>query len=188
MNEKINIIKRDDSIAVRDLDADKKRKIPKSAFGISIDKIKKNIGIFSFKERIYLTEIEKVTIQDGDAGTPVQLTTDHFDSLTDGLTESAGGSDGNSGSGGNSGRLKLFAQKNGINSAVYPLQLQYPEDITVSNVVLAGNATGAKFRIGYIEYDEVSIIGKRININSDFMITDINIAAGYNAGSILIIF
>lgn len=182
MNEKINIIKRDDGIAVQDLDADKKRKIPKSAFGISIDKIKKNIGIFSFKERIYLTEIEKVTIQDGDAGTPVQLTTDHFDSLTDGLTESAGGS------GGNSGRLKLFAQKNGINSAVYPLQLQYPEDITVSNVVLAGNATGAKFRIGYIEYDEVSIIGKRININSDFMITDINIAAGYNAGSILIIF
>ena len=181
MNEKINIIKRDDSAVVVDLDAGKKRKIPKSAFGISIDKIKKNIGIFSFKERIYLTGIEKVTIQDGDAGIPVQLTTDNFDTLTDGLTESGGGSGG-------SGRLKLFAQKNGINSAVYPLQMQYPEDIIVSNVVLAGNATGATFQINYIEYDEVTVLGKRVNIDSDFIIKDINIAAGYNAGSVLIIF
>ena len=82
MNEKLNIIKRDDSIVIHDLDVDKKRKIPKTAFGIFIDNIKQNAGIFAFTERIYLTEIENVTVQDGDSGTPIQLTPENFNSLT----------------------------------------------------------------------------------------------------------
>jgi len=86
------------------------------------------------------------------------------------------------------GAFKLFVQKNGINSPVFPLYFQYIEELTVSAVVLAGNAVGATFEIDGNVFDETTLTGEVIPVGKDFIITDIEIAAGHDAGSVLIIF
>ena len=84
--------------------------------------------------------------------------------------------------------LKLFVQKNGINSPVFPIYFQYVEEIKVSEVVLAGHAVGATFEIDGNVFDETTLTGEVVPVGKDFIITDIEIAAGHDAGSVLIIF
>ena len=86
------------------------------------------------------------------------------------------------------GTFKIFAQKNGINSAVFPLFFQYIEELKVSAVVLGGKAVGASFEIAGTVFDETTLGGAVIPAGTDFIVSDIEIAAGFNAGSVLIVF
>ena len=98
MNEKVNILNRDSDLIIERFDDSgvnvlKKRNVPKSSFRIALECNKKFVGIYTFNEKLHLTQIENVTI-DG-----VQLTETNFDDLTDGLIESAGGGLGTGGGG-----------------------------------------------------------------------------------------
>jgi hypothetical protein len=85
-------------------------------------------------------------------------------------------------------RTSLFVEKLGINSLIYPKYFRYDKALTVSKVILSGNATGASFRVEGTEYNQETIIGTTVPVGVDLIIEDINIAAGYDTGSMTIIF
>ena len=91
MNEKVNIIKTDKGVTIIEMGAGIKRRVSKQSVRISFFRNTRYVSIDTFKERLYLTQIENVTIQDGISGAPIQLTQDNFEELTDDLTDSKGG-------------------------------------------------------------------------------------------------
>jgi len=86
------------------------------------------------------------------------------------------------------GFLKIFVEKIGINSLIYPKHFAYNQELTVQNVILANNALGASFTVGGVNYDENSLVGITIPENKDLIINDIDIAAGNDTGSLTILF
>jgi hypothetical protein len=85
-------------------------------------------------------------------------------------------------------RTTLFIEKLGINSLIYPKYFRYDKALTVSQVILSGNATGASFAVEGEEYDEETLAGTTVPVGADLIINDIEIAAGYDTGSLTIIF
>jgi hypothetical protein len=84
--------------------------------------------------------------------------------------------------------MKLFVEKNGINARIYPKYFRYMTDITVANVILAGNAAAASFSIGGTTYDATTIVGVTLPAETDLVIEDIDIEVGYDTGSLTIVF
>ena len=85
-------------------------------------------------------------------------------------------------------RLHVFVEKIGINNLIYPKHFSYNEDLTVSDVIPAGNAAGASFTVDGVDYDENTLVGVTIPTGIDLIINDIEIKAGYDTGSMTIIF
>jgi len=104
MNEKINIIKSASSVRVQDLTNQKEYKPSKSSFCIS-RMLKSQVIVKSDSNFKYITTFANVTIQDGDTGTPEQLSSDNWNTLTDGLNDQTGG-----GAGGSSGYNLLIKE------------------------------------------------------------------------------
>jgi hypothetical protein len=85
-------------------------------------------------------------------------------------------------------KMSLFVEKIGINSLIYPKYFRYDKALTVSKVILSGNATGASFLVEGTNYDEATLPGTSVPAGADLIIEDINIAAGHDTGSLTIIF
>jgi hypothetical protein len=85
-------------------------------------------------------------------------------------------------------RTSIFVEKLGINSLIYPKYFCYDKDLTVSKVILSGNAAGASFSVDGTDYDEEELLGVTVPAGVDLIISDIDIKAGYDTGSITIIF
>jgi len=85
-------------------------------------------------------------------------------------------------------RVKLFVQKNGINGAPLPVRFPYNEKLAVSDVVLSTTAAEATFEIGGAQFDSATVIGQDVPVGTDFVVRDIDIKAGQDSGSVLIIF
>ncbi|MCL2650315.1 MAG: hypothetical protein FWD60_04710 [Candidatus Azobacteroides sp.] len=84
--------------------------------------------------------------------------------------------------------FKIFVEKIGINSIIYPKHFAYNEDLTVKNVILASNAVSASFTVDSINYNEKTLIGITIPSDKDLIINDIDIAVGFDTGSLTILF
>lgn len=93
MNEKLNIIKTSTNVILQDLTNKNEFKPSKSSVGIRRNK-SNNVIIYVFGEIKYISAFQFITIQDGETGTPVQLTLENYSELTDGINDSAGGSGG----------------------------------------------------------------------------------------------
>jgi len=83
---------------------------------------------------------------------------------------------------------KLFVQKNGINSMPIPVRFPYNQKLTVSDIVLSTTAAEATFEIGGAQFDSTTVIGQDVPVGTDFVVMDIDIKAGQDSGSVLIIF
>lgn len=86
------------------------------------------------------------------------------------------------------GSTGLFVEKLGINSLIYPKYFRYIDDMIISSVTLAGNAAGASFTVDGVDYTHETLKGITIPKDVDLIINDIDIAAGYDTGSIIIFF
>ena len=86
------------------------------------------------------------------------------------------------------GGMVVFVEKIGINSLIYPKFFRYITNLTVNSVVLAGNALGASFTVAGINYNENTLAGVAIPAGTDLIINNIDIAAGFDTGSLTIIF
>ncbi|MDR1120024.1 MAG: hypothetical protein LBM08_03825 [Dysgonamonadaceae bacterium] len=82
----------------------------------------------------------------------------------------------------------IFVEKLGINSLIYPKYFCYDKDLTVSKVILSGNAAGASFSVDGTDYDDEELLGVTVPAGVDLIISDIDIKAGCDTGSITIIF
>ena len=87
-----------------------------------------------------------------------------------------------------SNSLMIFVEKIGINALIYPKHFAYNQQLTVKNVILANNAVGASFSVDGVTYDENSLIGITVPENIDLVFEDIDIAAGFDTGSLTILF
>ena len=99
----MNIVKRGGDLIIEYIDAAtssviKKRNVSKSSFRIALESNASMVGIYTFNERLHLVPVDNVSVGG------VQLTVSNYDSLTDGLIESAGGG---SGTGGGSGAISV---------------------------------------------------------------------------------
>lgn len=86
------------------------------------------------------------------------------------------------------GSTGLFVEKLGINSLIYPKYFRYIDDMIISSVTLAGNTAGASFTVDGVDYTHETLKGITIPKDVDLIINDIDIAAGYDTGSIIIFF
>jgi len=187
MDERINIIG-GNNITIRYGKGFKKEiKTSKSAFRIS-KVASSDIVIYLHGNIEFVTQMSNVTIQRDRLDSPVQLTTDNWDDLTDEITEITGGSGGGSDPGGTSRNIMLFAQKNGMNSITPPVYFPYNEKLKVSAIIRSENAVSAEFEVGGNSYTNATIIGVEIPVGIEFIIKDISIKAGYDVASILVIF
>ena len=86
------------------------------------------------------------------------------------------------------GLLSIFVEKRGFDSLVYPKHFRWKTSLTVSSVILSGNAFGASFSVKGDDYNESTLVGVTIPIDTDLIITDIGIISGFETGSMTIIF
>ena len=85
-------------------------------------------------------------------------------------------------------QIKLFVQKSGQNSIAPPVYFPFNERLTVSAVVRSANALSASFEVGGVSYTHTTVVGVEVPVGTDFIVKDIEIRAGYNAASVLVIF
>jgi len=84
--------------------------------------------------------------------------------------------------------IRIFVEKIGINSLIYPKHFAYNQDFVVQNVILSNNAVGASFSVDGVNYDENTLAGVTIPKDVDLIINDIDIVVGYETGSLTILF
>ena len=86
------------------------------------------------------------------------------------------------------GLLAIFVEKRGFDSLVHPKHFRWKTSLTVSSVILSGNASGASFTVAGVDYNETTLVGVTIPVDTDLIINDIVIITGFDTGSMTIIF
>ena len=85
-------------------------------------------------------------------------------------------------------RLILSVQKTGTNGRIFPTPFAWEKSLKVENVVTSKNVLSADFTIAGVSYSQTTLKGVTLPYGEDLIINDIVIAAGYDVGSLTLIF